>query len=88
MATKKAGGSSRNGRDSCGKRLGVKIFGGSFASKGSIILRQRGLQWRPGLHVKKGSDFTLYAICEGIVQYNYNCKTRKSSVQIIKQDTL
>ena len=86
MATKKAGGSTRNGRDSCGKRLGVKIFGGAFVSKGSIIIRQRGLKWRPGSYVKKGSDFTLYAVSDGIVQYEYNCKTKQASVKIIKQD--
>lgn len=83
MATKKAGGSSKNGRDSVGKRLGVKIYGGSIAKKGSIILRQKGLKWKPGNFVKKGVDFTLYALVDGTVQFVYNQKTKKCKINII-----
>jgi large subunit ribosomal protein L27 len=69
MAHKKAGGSSGNGRDSIGKRLGVKRFGGQFVTAGSILVRQRGTTFKPGLHVGIGRDFTLYAKVDGIVQF-------------------
>ena len=69
MAHKKAGGSSGNGRDSIGKRLGVKRFGGQFVTAGSILVRQRGTTFKPGLHVGVGRDFTLYAKVDGIVQF-------------------
>ncbi|MDQ3891684.1 MAG: 50S ribosomal protein L27, partial [Actinomycetota bacterium] len=61
MAHKKGGGSSRNGRDSEGKRLGVKVWGGEIVSAGSIIIRQRGTKVHPGMNVGKGSDDTLFA---------------------------
>lgn len=69
MAHKKAGGSSGNGRDSIGKRLGVKRFGGQFVTAGSILVRQRGTIFKPGLHVGLGRDYTLYAKIDGIVQF-------------------
>ena len=68
MAHKKAGGSSRNGRDSESKRLGVKKFGGEAVIPGNIILRQRGTQWHPGANVGIGKDHTLYALIDGTVR--------------------
>ena len=69
MAHKKAGGSSCNGRDSIGKRLGVKRFGGQKVSAGSILVRQRGAHFHPGQNVGCGSDYTLFAKTDGIVQF-------------------
>ncbi|MFT4080840.1 50S ribosomal protein L27 [Rhodomicrobium lacus] len=69
MAHKKAGGSSRNGRDSEGRRLGVKKFGGEKVISGNIILRQRGTQWHPGEGVGLGKDHTIFAIREGVVEF-------------------
>lgn len=69
MAHRKAGGSTRLGRDSISKRLGVKIYGGQVARNGEIIVRQRGTKFRPGKNVRKGSDDTLYASNEGIVRF-------------------
>ena len=69
MAHKKAGGSSRNGRDSQAKRLGVKAYGGQTVSAGSIIVRQRGTQTHPGVNVGIGKDHTLYALIDGKVQF-------------------
>jgi large subunit ribosomal protein L27 len=73
MAHKKAGGSSRNGRDSPGQRLGVKKFGGEFVLAGNIIIRQRGTQWHPGANVGMGKDHTLFALEHGHVAF---AKTR------------
>ncbi|HET6468694.1 MAG TPA: 50S ribosomal protein L27 [Geminicoccaceae bacterium] len=70
MAHKKAGGSSRNGRDSAGKRLGVKKFGGEAVIPGNIIVRQCGTKWHPGTGVGLGRDFTIYAMIEGKVAYS------------------
>ncbi|NRA88261.1 MAG: 50S ribosomal protein L27 [Rhizobiales bacterium] len=67
MAHKKAGGSSRNGRDSAGRRLGVKKFGGELVIPGNIILRQRGTKWHPGTNVGIGKDHTIFALIEGNV---------------------
>jgi large subunit ribosomal protein L27 len=67
MAHKKSGGSARNGRDSQGKRLGVKRFGGQYVSAGCILVRQRGTPFKPGLNVGRGSDDTLYALISGKV---------------------
>jgi len=67
MAHKKAGGSSRNGRDSKGRRLGVKKFGGEAVISGNIIVRQRGTKWHPGANVGLGVDHTLFALVEGKV---------------------
>jgi large subunit ribosomal protein L27 len=69
MAHKKAGGSSRNGRDSAGKRLGIKTFGGEHVVPGNIIARQRGTTWHPGQNVGMGTDHTLFAKIEGRVAF-------------------
>jgi large subunit ribosomal protein L27 len=69
MAHKKAGGSSRNGRDSAGQRLGVKIFGGQAVIPGNIIVRQRGTKFHPGVNVGMGKDHTLFALGPGSVQF-------------------
>ena len=76
MAHKKAGGSSRNGRDSKGRRLGVKKFGGELVRGGNIIVRQRGTKWHPGTNVGCGKDHTLYALADGHVQFATQGKTR------------
>jgi large subunit ribosomal protein L27 len=69
MAHKKAGGSSRNGRDSAGRRLGVKKFGGEAVLAGNIIVRQRGTKWYPGANVGMGKDHTLFALTDGRVTF-------------------
>jgi large subunit ribosomal protein L27 len=69
MAHKKAGGSSRNGRDSAGRRLGVKKFGGETVLAGNIIVRQRGTKWYPGAGVGMGKDHTLFALTDGRVSF-------------------
>jgi large subunit ribosomal protein L27 len=76
MAHKKAGGSSRNGRDSAGQRLGVKKFGGEQAIAGNIIVRQRGTKWRPGQGVGLGKDHTIFAIVDGTVAYQTKANGR------------
>ena len=70
MAHKKAGGSSRNGRDTAGKRLGVKRFGGELVIPGNILVRQRGTKWHPGKNVGLGRDYTIYATVEGHVKFH------------------
>lgn len=70
MAHKKAGGSSRNGRDSAGRRLGVKKFGGELVIPGNIIVRQRGTKFHPGEHVGMGKDHTLFALKRGKIQFS------------------
>ena len=70
MAHKKAGGSSRNGRDSAGRRLGVKKFGGQGVVGGNIIVRQRGTKFYPGVNVGMGKDHTLFATSEGVVRFH------------------
>jgi len=70
MAHKKAGGSTQNGRDSQGQRLGIKKYGGEYARNGNILVRQRGTKVRPGLNVMRGKDDTLFSTTDGIVQYN------------------
>ncbi|MEW5785833.1 MAG: 50S ribosomal protein L27 [Bacillota bacterium] len=77
MAHKKGVGSSRNGRDSNAKRLGVKRYGGQVVKAGSIIIRQRGTRFHPGVNVGKGSDDTLYAKVEGRVTFEYNGRAKK-----------
>jgi len=80
MAHKKGGGSSRNGRESDSKRLGVKIYGGQKVIPGNIIVRQRGTKFRAGDGVGMGKDHTLYSLAEGTVKFTtrtYNQKTRK-----------
>ncbi len=76
MAHKKAGGSSRNGRDSAGRRLGVKIFGGESVSPGKIIVRQRGTKIHAGANVGVGRDHTLFALQVGKVQFHTKAKDR------------
>jgi large subunit ribosomal protein L27 len=70
MAHKKGQGSSKNGRDSNPKRLGVKVYGGQHCRPGSIIVRQRGTQFHPGRNVGMGRDFTLFALSEGVVEFD------------------
>ena len=77
MAHKKAGGSSRNGRDSAGRRLGVKKFGGEAVLAGNIIVRQRGTQWYAGDNVGMGKDHTLFALAEGNVSFRTTTGGRK-----------
>ncbi len=69
MAHKKGGGSTRNGRDSQPKRLGVKMFAGEVANSGSILVRQRGTRIHPGVNVRIGSDDTLYSVVDGVVKF-------------------
>ena len=76
MAHKKAGGSSRNGRDSAGRRLGVKKFGGEAVIPGNIIVRQRGTKWWPGTGVGMGRDHTIFATAEGAVTFHKGLKGR------------
>ena len=76
MAHKKAGGSSRNGRDSDGRRLGVKRFGGQDVIPGNIIVRQRGTKWHPGTNVGMGRDHTLFALVEGKVAFRTKANDR------------
>ena len=76
MAHKKAGGSSRNGRDSAGQRLGIKIFGGEEVVAGNIIARQRGTKWHPGRNVGVGRDHTLFALIDGRVAFQTKTKGR------------
>ena len=77
MAHKKAGGSSRNGRDSQGKRLGVKRFAGQQVKAGTIIARQRGTKIYPGTNVGMGRDFTLFALIDGEIKFDHATKLRK-----------
>jgi large subunit ribosomal protein L27 len=76
MAHKKGVGSSDNGRDSKSKRLGVKLFGGQLAISGNIIIRQRGTQFHAGNNVGVGKDFTIFALCDGIVEFKKGYKNR------------
>ncbi len=92
MATKKAGGTTRNGRDSAGKRLGVKLFAGETAKSGSIIVRQRGTKFHPGENVRIGKDDTLFSVAEGVVKFTkkkmrkYNDKLKETTfVNVVSQ---
>ena len=85
MAHKKAGGSSRNGRDSESKRLGVKKFGGEAVIPGNIILRQRGTKWHPGDNVGMGKDHTIFALVEGNVEFKTKAGKR-TYVSVIPSD--
>ena len=76
MAHKKAGGSSRNGRDSAGQRLGIKIFGGEQVVAGNIIARQRGTKWHAGRNVGIGRDHTLFALTDGQLEFRAKAKGR------------
>lgn len=82
MAHKKAGGSSRNGRDSESKRLGVKRFGGQFVLAGNILVRQRGTQFHPGENVGCGKDHTLFALKNGTVSFSVGGKFNRRTVTI------
>ena len=84
MAHKKAGGSSRNGRDSHSKRLGVKCFGGEVIKSGNIIIRQRGTKYHPGTNVGIGRDHTLYALVEGKVMFKVQGLKQRTVVAIEK----
>lgn len=92
MAHKKAGGSSRLGRDSAGRRLGVKVNQGQAAKAGQIIIRQRGTKYHPGKNVKKGKDDTLYAAVAGIVEFSnkklmkFNNKLKAAKIVNIVSD--
>ena len=83
MAHKKAGGSSRNGRDSQAKRLGVKCFGGELIPAGSIIVRQRGTRMHPGEHVGIGRDHTLFAKVDGRVQFAHKGPQQRQTVSVV-----
>ena len=83
MAHKKAGGSSRNGRDSQAKRLGVKAFGGEVIPAGSIIVRQRGTQVHAGDNVGIGRDHTLFALIEGRVEFSQSGPAKRKTVNVI-----
>jgi large subunit ribosomal protein L27 len=77
MAHKKAGGSSRNGRDSAGQRRGVKKYGGEFVRAGNILVRQLGTKFHPGKNVGMGRDYTLFALMDGVVSFEYIDKARQ-----------
>lgn len=83
MAQKKAGGSSRNGRDSAGRRLGVKKFGSESVLAGNILVRQRGTKFHPGRNVGIGKDHTLFALVDGVVKYTKGANER--SFVIVEQ---
>lgn len=82
MAHKKSGGSARNGRDSAGQRRGVKKFGGELVVAGNIIVRQVGSKWIPGKNVGLGKDYTIYALRDGIVEYQTFIKNRKKRKRV------
>ena len=82
MAHKKGAGSTKNGRDSNAKRLGVKRFGGQFVEAGNILVRQRGMKFKPGVNVGCGKDFTLFALVDGTVKFQ-NRKSISKKVSII-----
>ena len=82
MAHKKAGGSSRNGRDSAGRRLGVKKYGGEAVIPGNIIIRQRGTKFHPGTNVGRGKDDTLFAKADGVVEFSVKGPKSRKTVSI------
>ncbi len=86
MAHKKAGGSSRNGRDTAGRRLGIKKSGGQEVAPGNIILRQRGTEWHPGTGVGMGKDHTIFAVREGHVEFKAKARGR-TYVSVVGGDT-
>jgi large subunit ribosomal protein L27 len=85
MAHKKAGGSSRNGRDSQAKRLGVKVFGGERVNAGQILVRQRGTRVHAGVNVGMGRDHTLYARVSGQVRYAVRGEDRNNTVSVVEE---
>lgn len=84
MATSKTGGSTQNGRDSIGKRLGIKRFEGQFVNCGEILVRQRGTKYHPGKNVKRAKDDTLFALTSGFVKFGLGLK-RRTFISIIEQ---
>jgi large subunit ribosomal protein L27 len=86
MATKKAGGSSRNGRDSAGRRLGIKKFGGQLVAPGNIIARQRGTKWHPGKNVGIGKDHTIFALVPGIVSFVKKRHNKRTFIEVFEQE--
>ncbi|MFI4846946.1 MAG: 50S ribosomal protein L27 [Candidatus Makana argininalis] len=84
MAHKKAGGSTRNGRDSHSKRLGIKKYGGEIVKSGNILVRQRGTQFHPGINVGCGKDHTLFALINGKVKFEIKGVNKKRVINIIK----
>lgn len=87
MAHKKAGGSSRNGRDSESKRLGVKVYGGEAVVPGNIIVRQRGTEFHPGDNVGMGKDHTLFALTEGRVDFTVKGEKKRRTVSVVLEST-
>lgn len=85
MAHKKAGGSTRNGRDSESKRLGVKIFGGQAVVPGNIIVRQRGTKFHPGVNVGCGKDYTLFAKAAGVVEFTVKGPGQRKYVNVVTE---
>lgn len=83
MAHKKGGGSTRNGRESESKRLGVKMYGGEHIVPGNIIIRQRGTEFHPGVGVGMGKDHTLFALIEGQVQFSVKGALRRRTVSVV-----
>lgn len=83
MAHKKAGGSSKNGRDSEGKRLGIKRFGGQLVTAGTIIVRQRGTKYHPGVNVGMGSDYTIFATVDGSVSFKKGDAKGRTYISVI-----
>jgi large subunit ribosomal protein L27 len=88
MAHKKGGGSTRNGRDSQPKYLGVKKFGGEMVIAGNIIIRQRGTQYHPGFGVGVGKDYTLFALVDGVVQFGVKGPLNKRVVSIVPAEAI
>jgi large subunit ribosomal protein L27 len=85
MAHKKAGGSTRNGRDSQSKRLGLKKYGGQVVNAGNILVRQRGTQFHPGTNVGCGRDHTLFATSDGVVDFAVKGRLKRRTVSVIPQ---
>jgi len=83
MAHKKAGGSTRNGRDSNPKYLGVKIYGGQAVNAGNIIIRQRGTRFHPGSGVGLGRDYTIFAIVDGVVEFAVKGAERRKTISVV-----
>ncbi len=86
MATHKGGGSSRNGRDSDGRRLGVKVFGGQWINSGGIIVRQRGTKFYPGQNTKVGKDHTVYSLVSGRVFFKNNGYKGRTFIEVVVEN--
>ncbi len=82
MAHKKSGGSAKNGRDSIGKRRGIKKFGGEIVGSGNIIVRQLGTKWIPGLNVGLGKDYTIFSLVDGVVEYSHFWKNGRERTKV------